>query len=434
MLDIKKIRSSPEILDHSQRIRGKEQVSDKILEMDVELRNLTTEMQAIQAQKNNLVKTISEKHGNVSEHDIKQGQEFRNKISVLELQISTIQKNLDQILLSIPNIPSDDAVIGQDEKDNLEKRRVGAHSCFDFEPKEHHVLGENLGYLDISLATKLSGARFSVLTGPLARLERAIAQFMLDTHISEFGYTEVFVPILVNECCMYGTGQLPKFTEDCFKTTEGQWLIPTAEVPLTNLVRDNILSADELPMRITALTPCFRSEAGAAGRDIKGMFRQRQFEKVELVSIVAPEQEDEEHERMTGAAENILKKLKLPYRVVQLCTGDMGFSARKTYDIEVWLPGQNCYREISSCSKCGDFQARRMNARFKRRDPALKSKAEFVHTLNGSGLAVGRTLIAIMENYQTRKGSIVIPEKLIPYMGGMQIIEPSERIINKSIC
>ncbi|MDR2464540.1 MAG: serine--tRNA ligase [Holosporales bacterium] len=425
MLDIKAIRSNPDIVDNSQRIRGKEPVAHNILQIDAELRKLIAELQTLQNQKNNLAKAIATKRVGVSDADIQQGQALRDQIVVLEAQISTIQANLDQILLATPNIPSDDAVIGRDENDNVEKRTNGTAPYFDFEPKEHHILGENLGYLDIPLAAKLSGTRFAVLTGPLARLERAIAQFMIDTHAEEFGYTEVFVPILVNECCMYGTGQLPKFAEDCFKTTEGQWLIPTAEVSLTNLVRDSIVPEDDLPLRVTALTPCFRSEAGSAGRDIKGMFRQRQFEKVELVSIVTKEQEDAEHERMTAAAENILKKLNLCYRVVQLCTGDMGFSARKTYDIEVWLPGQHCFREISSCSKCGDFQARRMNAKYRKKSDS--SKTEFVRTLNGSGLAVGRTLIAIMENYQTRSGSIIVPDKLVPYMGGIQVIEKKQR-------
>jgi seryl-tRNA synthetase len=419
MLDIKKIRLEPDELDKALSLRGRPPIAQQLLEIDASVRKLTTASQLAQEQKNDLAKNIASKRGVMSDADVKLGQELRDEVSSLESQISSLQAELHGLLATIPNVPADDAVVGADENSNVEVRKFGVAPRFDFAPKEHHIIGDDLGYLDVQTATKLSGARFTILSGPLARLERAIAQFMLDTHTSEYGYTEMFVPILVNEYCMFGTGQLPKFSEDCFQTTESQWLIPTAEVSLTNLVREEILSEKDLPMRVTALTPCFRSEAGSAGKDIKGMFRQRQFEKVELVSITTPEQEEAEHQRMTAAAENILKKLDLHYRVVELCTGDMGFCARKTYDIEVWLPGQDRYREISSCSRCGDFQARRMNARYRN----SAGKVEFVCTLNGSGLAVGRTLIAVVENYQQEDGSIVVPDALLPYMGGIKRIE-----------
>jgi seryl-tRNA synthetase len=298
-------------------------------------------------------------------------------------------------------------------------RRWGEPGKFDFQPKEHADLGEALKLMDFERAAKISGARFTVLSGQLARLHRALGQFMLDLHTGERGYTEVDPPILVRDNAAYGTGNLPKFADDLFHTTSDYWLIPTAEVALTNLVADEIVEEPTLPRRYTALTACFRAEAGAAGRDTRGMLRQHQFYKVELVSITQPDQSNDEHERMVGAAEEVLKRLKIPYRTMLLCTGDMGFASRKTYDIEVWLPGQNAYREISSCSNCGDFQARRMNARF--RKPGEKG-TQFVHTLNGSGLAVGRTLIAVMENYQQKDGSIRVPDALKPYMGGIEVI------------
>jgi len=315
-------------------------------------------------------------------------------------------------------LPLPDVPVGPDETGNVEVRRVGDPPRFDFEPKQHFEIGEALGLMDFETAAKLSGARFVVLKGALARLERAIASFMLDLHTTEFGYTEANPPLLVRDDAAFGTGNLPKFAEDLFHTTNGYWLIPTAEVSLTNFVREQIIDEAALPMRLTAWTPCFRSEAGAAGKDTRGMIRQHQFTKVELVSITTPEQSLAEHERMTACAEEVLKRLGLPYRTVLLCTGDMGFASQKTYDIEVWLPGQNTYREISSCSVCGDFQARRMNARYRPKD----GKPEYVHTLNGSGLAVGRTLIAILENYQQADGSVIIPEVLRPYMRGMERI------------
>jgi seryl-tRNA synthetase len=331
---------------------------------------------------------------------------------------------LEAMLAGIPNLPAADVPVGADEHANKEIRRHGAPAALAFKPKEHYELGEALGLMDFERAAKLSGARFVVLTGALARLERAIAGFMLDLHTAEFGYTEVSPPMLVRDQVLFGTGQLPKFGADLFKTEGGHWLIPTAEVPLTNLVADEILDEAALPKRLTAWTGCFRAEAGAAGRDTRGMLRQHQFYKVELVSIVHPDRSDEELERMTNCAEEVLKRLGLHYRVVVLSTGDMGFSARKTHDIEVWLPGQGMFREISSCSNCGEFQARRMRARF--RTPGEKG-TRFVHTLNGSGLAVGRTLIAIMETYQQEDGSIAIPDALKPYMGGLARIEAARR-------
>jgi len=312
--------------------------------------------------------------------------------------------------------------VGQDEEANVELRANGEKRQMNFEAKEHFDVGEGLGLMDFELASKMSGARFVALKGHLARLERAIASFMIDTHTNEFGYTEVSPPLLVRDDAMFGTGQLPKFRDDQFNAGPNHWLVPTAEVPLTNLVRESILNEEELPKRFTAFTPCFRLEAGSAGRDTRGMIRMHQFPKVELVSIVAPDKATEEHERMTTCAEEILKRLDLAYRVMVLSTGDMGFSARKTYDLEVWLPGQDAYREISSCSVCGDFQARRMNARYR---PKGEKTTEFVHTLNGSGLAVGRTMVAILETYQQADGSVTIPEVLVSYMGGLETLHPS---------
>ena len=325
---------------------------------------------------------------------------------------------LDEMLAALPNIPLAQVPFGKDEHDNVEARVVGARPAFPdgFKPKEHFEIGEALGLMDFESAAKISGARFVVLKGALARLERALGQFMLDLHSDQHGYSEVNPPILVRDDAMFGTAQLPKFREDQFRAGDDFWLIPTAEVPLTNLVRESILEEKQLPVRVTALTPCFRAEAGAAGRDTRGMIRQHQFPKVELVSITTPEKSLEEHERMTACAEEVLKRLGLHYRVVTLCTGDMGFASQKTYDIEVWLPGQDRFREISSCSVCGEFQARRMNARYR---PAEGKGVRFVHTLNGSGVAVGRALVAVLENYQNADGSVTVPEVLRPYMGGM---------------
>ena len=347
---------------------------------------------------------------------------FGDELKASEARLEEIRGRIDAIALGIPNIPADDVPRGDDEAGNVEQHRWGTPRSFDFPVKDHVELGARHGWLDADTAAKLSGARFTVLRGQLARLHRALAQFMLDLHTGEHGYEETSVPLIVNAESLQGTGQLPKFEEDLFSTELGghrRYLIPTSEVPLTNIVRDEILEADRLPLRMSAHSLCFRSEAGSGGRDTRGMIRQHQFEKVELVSIVRPEDSDAEHQRMTRAAETVLEKLGLPYRKVLLCTGDMGFSARRTYDLEVWLPSQETYREISSCSTCGDFQARRMQARW--RNPAT-GKPELVHTLNGSGVAVGRALIAVMENYQNADGSITVPDVLRPYMAGAERI------------
>ena len=345
--------------------------------------------------------------------------ELKTSLPALEEEQNAVAAELHKELAQIPNAPLDDVPDGADASSNIEHHVYGKKRGYSFKPKQHFELGEALGQMDFELAAKLSGARFVVLQKGLARLERALGQFMLDIHTSkENGYTEVSPPILVRDEVMFGTAQLPKFAEDQFRTTNDYWLIPTAEVPLTNLVRESIVEEVQLPMRFTACTPCFRAEAGAAGKDTRGMIRQHQFTKVELVSITTPEKSTEEHERMLACAEEVLKKLDLHYRVVTLCTGDMGFAAQKTYDIEVWLPGQNAYREISSCSNCGEFQARRMNARYR-----AKEGVRHVHTLNGSGVAVGRALIAVMEIYQQENGSIAVPAALEPYMGEITKIE-----------
>lgn len=345
--------------------------------------------------------------------------ELKGKIAELEEQERTVGEKLNTLLMSLPNAVYDDVPEGDDEDANEEVRTWGTPRQFNFEPKEHYDLGETLDGMDFERAAKLSGSRFVILKGAIARLERAIGQFMIDLHTGEHGYTEVWTPALVRESALLGTGQLPKFGDDAFTTDTGHWLIPTSEVTLTNIHSGEILDEAELPIRMTAHSQCFRSEAGSAGRDTRGMIRQHQFEKVEMVSVTTPEQSDDELERMTGCAEEVLKRLELPYRLVKLCTGDIGFGARRTYDIEVWLPGQGKYREISSCSTCGDFQARRMKMRCR---PKGEKQTRFVHTLNGSGLAVGRTLIAVMENYQEADGSIRVPEALKPYMGGIEVI------------
>jgi seryl-tRNA synthetase len=341
--------------------------------------------------------------------------DVKQNIPALEKEEAELGDRLNEILSAIPNIPRMEVPIGADETANARVRVVGEPPRFDFQPKPHYEIGEALGMIDFANAVKISGSRFTILRNQIARLERALKNFMLDSHTREFGYEEIHVPLLVNSECVYGTGQLPKFAEDLFATTDGRWLIPTAEVPLTNIVRDAIIPAAELPIRMTAYSACFRSEAGAAGRDNRGMIRNHQFTKVELVSVVHPEKGKEELERMTGAAETILKKLGLAYRVMLLSTGDMGFSAEKTYDLEVWIPSENTYREISSCSLCGQFQARRMGARYK-----SESEKGFVSTLNGSGLAIGRTIVAILENYQLANGKVTVPDVLIPYMDGVK--------------
>jgi len=422
VFDIKWIRENPEAFDEGLKKRGLEPLSARLLELDEERRKTLTALQEAQSRRNAASKEIGKAKAAKDEERaqalMKEVADLKNAIQEGETKVREIEAKLNSELAQIPNLPLPDVPVGPDETGNVEVRRVGEPRKFDFEPKQHFEIGEALGLMDFETAAKLSGARFVVLKGALARLERAIAAFMLDLHTTEFGYTEANPPLLVRDDAAFGTGNLPKFAEDLFHTTNGYWLIPTAEVSLTNFVREQIIDEAALPMRLTAWTPCFRSEAGAAGKDTRGMIRQHQFTKVELVSITTPEQSLAEHERMTACAEEVLKRLGLPYRTVLLCTGDMGFASQKTYDIEVWLPGQNTYREISSCSVCGDFQARRMNARYRPKD----GKPEYVHTLNGSGLAVGRTLIAILENYQQADGSVIIPEVLRPYMRGMERI------------
>jgi len=424
MFDIRWIRENPEEFDRGMARRGLPPQSAALLELDAERRGLLAELQELQARRNAASKEIGRA---MASGERERAEELKREVAALKGRMQeleeaarTKEEELKTHLAALPNIPLDEVPDGEDENDNVEIRRVGEPSRFDFEPKQHFELGEALGMMDFERAARISGARFVVLRGALARLERALAQFMLDLQTERNGYEEVNPPLLVRDEALFGTGQLPKFAEDLFRTTDGRWLIPTAEVPLTNLVREEIVPQDALPMRFCALTPCFRSEAGAAGRDTRGMIRQHQFEKVELVSITAPEEGRAELDRKTACAEEVLKRLGLPYRVVVLCTGDMGFSAQMTHDIEVWLPGQDTYREISSVSLCGDFQARRMNARYR---PEDGKGTRFVHTLNGSGLAVGRTLVAVMENFQQADGSIVIPEALRPYMGGMERIE-----------
>jgi seryl-tRNA synthetase len=421
MHDIKPIRDNPSAFDAALARRGLAPLSPQILALDAARRETLTRAQAIQTERNQLSKEIGQRKakGEDASDILAAVAKSKDAQSAAEAEAGEQQAALDRLLATIPNLPTDDVPAGKDEQDNVERRKVGEPAKLAFKAKEHGDLGVALGLMDFEKAAKISGARFVVLSGQLARLERALGQFMLDLQTGENGYREVRPPVLVRDHALFGTGQLPKFADDLFKTSADLWLIPTAEVPLTNLVRESILDEAALPMRVTALTPCFRAEAGAAGKDTTGMIRQHQFDKVELVSITTPEQSEAEHERMLGCAEEVLKRLGLPYRVITLCTGDMGFSARKTYDIEVWLPGQNRYREISSCSNCGDFQARRMDARFKAKG---EKGTRFVHTLNGSGLAVGRTLIAVMENYQDADGNIRVPEALKPYMGGIDLI------------
>jgi seryl-tRNA synthetase len=481
MHDLKWIRENPAEFDKGLARRGLPPMSPAILTLDEERRGNTTKLQEMQARRNAASKEIGKakgKGGDPAKADALMAEvaALKDQIAAGEQRERELDEEMRTLLAGIPNIPAPDVPDGKDEHDNVEVRRVGEPRKFNFEPKQHYELGEALGLMDFEAAAKISGSRFTVLKGPLARLERAIGQFMLDVQTGDHGYTEVNPPLLVKDDAAFGTAQLPKFADDLFFATqesiflyfesvrEGprqalwrnaqagspddadgirknideqrahtatvedgvalvknhrRWLIPTAEVPLTNLVRESILLEAELPHRFTALTPCFRAEAGAAGKDTRGMIRQHQFYKVELVSIATPDTSEDEHQRMTGCAEEILKRLELPYRTVVLCTGDMGFASRKTYDIEVWLPGQNAYREISSCSNCGDFQARRMNARYR---PREGKETRFVHTLNGSGLAVGRTLIAVMENYQEKDGGIRIPDALRPYMGGLEVI------------
>ncbi|HSE74021.1 MAG TPA: serine--tRNA ligase, partial [Dongiaceae bacterium] len=408
MFDVKWIRENPEAFDRGRARRNLPPLSAEIMALDARRRAAQTAWQEMQARRNELSKQIGQlkSKGQDASAVMAEVAAFKDKMAEAEAAEQAVATELETLLASIPNLPAEDVPDGLDEKSNREERVVGGKPNFAFTPRQHFEIGEALGLMSFEDAAKLSGARFVVLKGALARLERALAQFMLDLHTSAFGYTEVSPPFLVRDTALFGTGQLPKFAEDQFVTTQGLWLIPTSEVPLTNLAANEIIDETALPWRFTALTPCFRSEAGAAGKDTRGMIRQHQFLKVELVSIAHPDHSDEEHRRMTGCAEEVLKRLGLPYRVITLCTGDMGFSAQKTYDIEVWLPSFNAYREISSCSNCTDYQARRAAIRF-RRGPSGKS--ELAHTLTGSGLAVGRTLVAILENCQTAAGGVVIP-------------------------
>ena len=424
MHDIRKIRENPQDFDAGLERRGLAPMSDGLLALDQERRALETRAQEIQAERNAAAKLIGQlkAKGEDASEQIEIVSKSKDAQAQAEAQAKAKTDELNAALATIPNIPDADVPNGADETANVEVRKWGVPTAFEFEPKDHVDLGEGLGMMDFETAAKMSGARFVMLTGQLARLERALAAFMLDVHTLENGYTEVNPPALVKDNALFGTGQLPKFSEDLFHTDDDYWLIPTAEVPLTNIAADNIVDEGALPARFTAQTWCFRSEAGAAGKDTRGMIRQHQFTKVEMVSVTRPEDSDAELERMTECAEGILQRLDLPYRTIVLCTGDMGFGAVKTFDIEVWLPAQNTYREISSCSNTRDFQARRMNARFKR-DGA--KKPEFVNTLNGSGLAVGRCLVAILENYQNQDGTITIPEALRPYMAGQEIIKPN---------
>ncbi|MBP5856921.1 serine--tRNA ligase [Marivibrio halodurans] len=424
MHDLKLIRDDPDAFDRGMTARGLEPVAREILDLDQRRRAAQTEMQDLQSRRNAASKEIGQKKkaGEDAEPLMAEVARIKDRLGALEGEEAATGEALDSYLVGLPNLPMDDVPVGADEAANVEIRRVGEPLRHDFEAKQHFEIGEALGLMDFETAARMSGARFVLLKGALARMERALAAFMLDTHTGENGYTETLPPFLVRDNALFGTGQLPKFSEDLFRTTSDHWLIPTAEVPLTNIGAETVWEADDLPMRYTAWTPCFRSEAGAAGRDTRGMIRQHQFSKVEMVSIVHPDRSEEELERMTGCAEDLLKRLGLAFRTVMLSTGDMGFGARKTYDIEVWLPGQDRYREISSCSNCWDFQARRMKARFK--TPGEKG-TRFVHTLNGSGLAVGRTLIAILETYQQADGTVAVPEVLRSYMGGIARIEPA---------
>jgi len=447
MHDIKWIRENPDAFDRALGRRGLQGDARRLIAMDERRRAVITRLEHAQARRNAASKEIGEakkkKDEAKSQALMAEVAELKTAIPALEVEEKAVSGELEAALAQIPNLPLDEVPDGKDANDNVEHHKFGAKRTYEFTPKQHFDLGEALGFMDFETAAKLSGARFVVLKKALARLERALGQFMLDVHTNEHGYAEVSPPLLVRDEVMFGTTQLPKFEEDQFWAMSGEifagggvqsaavdilqtlkkgrlGLIPTAEVPLTNLVRESILDEDALPMRFTACTPCFRAEAGAAGKDTRGMIRQHQFTKVELVSITTPEQSKDEHERMLACAEEVLRRLQLHYRVVTLCTGDMGFASQKTYDIEVWLPGQNMFREISSCSVCGEFQARRMSARYRSKEGR---QVRHVHTLNGSGVAVGRALIAVMENYQQADGSIAVPEVLQPYMGGMKTIE-----------
>ena len=424
MHDIRFIRENPDAFDAGMKRRGLDPQAERVLVLDARRRAVQTTLQDAQKRRNDASKLIGKAKG---QGDEAEAQRLMAEVSALKVQLQQnetqdreIGEALTTLLSELPNVPASDVPAGSTEDDNVELRTWGIRPVFEFNPKDHVYLGESLGLMDFDAASRMSGARFVVLRGALARLERALGQFMLDVQTGDHGYTEISPPLLVRDEAAFGVGQLPKFADDLFSTTNDMWLISTSEVPLTNLVREQIVDERALPIRVTALTPCFRSEAGAAGKDTRGMIRQHQFHKVEIVSVVSPEAAGEELERVTACAEEILKRLELPYRVVSLCAGDLGFSNAKTYDIEVWLPGQDRYREISSCSHYADFQARRMNARFR---PTGEKETIFLHTLNGSGLAVGRCLVAVLENYQQADGSIVVPNVLRPYMGGIEMID-----------
>jgi seryl-tRNA synthetase len=422
MLDLRAIRKNPEVFDRGWARRGLAPQTPVILDLDERHRSAITEMQELQSRRNEVSKEIGKvkSQGGNADELMSEVSSIKEKLQSLENKSESLGNEMHDLLSGLPNILADEVPDGPDEDHNVEMRKVGEPKRINAQCPDHVDIGEKLGMLDFTTAAKLSGSRFTLMNNGLAKMERALAQFMLDTHTQENGYTEISPPLMVRDEIMYGTAQLPKFRDDQFQVSTGHWLIPTAEVALTNIVADMIVDADELPLRYTAWTPCFRAEAGAAGKDTRGMIRQHQFYKVELVSIAEPDKSVEEHERMTACAEGILKKLDLPFRTVVLCSGDTGFASRKTYDIEVWLPGQQRYREISSCSNCGDFQARRMKARYRHKGD---KDTQFVHTLNGSGVAVGRALVAIMENYyDPAEEAIVVPEALRPYMGGMEKI------------
>ena len=425
MHDIKAIRENPQAFDAAMRRRGLEGVAAEVLAIDAARRAKITDAEKAQADRNAASKEVGAAKAKGDEAEFERLRtlvtEKKDEVARLEEEARAEDQRLTDLLMGLPNLPLDEIPDGENEDDNVEIRRWGEPRAFDFAPKEHFEIPAATPGMDFETAAKLSGSRFVVLQGAMARLHRALAQFMLDVHTTENGLTETMTPVLVRDAAMLGTNQLPKFAEDSYRTTDGWWLIPTSEVTLTNTVAGEILDEAALPIRLTAHTLCFRSEAGSAGKDTAGMLRQHQFEKVEMVSITRPDRSLEEHERMTRCAEDILERLGLPYRTVVLCTGDMGFGARKTHDIEVWLPGQGAYREISSVSVCGDFQARRMNARFR---PEAGGKLDFVHTLNGSGLAVGRCLIAVLENGQQADGSVDLPAALHPYLGGRTGIAP----------
>lgn len=424
MLDIQLLRNNLDAVAERLATRGKAFDFSEFQRLEAERKTLQSRTQELQAQRNSLSKQIGmlKGKGEDASEVMAQVAALKADLDASEARLAALLPQMESIVAAIPNLPHESVPVGKDESANVEVKRWGTPRAFDFEVKDHVDVGEALGQLDFATAAKIAGARFTLMKGPLARMHRALAQFMLDIHTTEHGYTEVYAPYMVNAASLFGTGQLPKFEEDLFRINrvdaDPLYLIPTAEVPVTNIVRDEILAPEALPLKFVCHTPCFRSEAGSYGRDTRGMIRQHQFDKVELVQIVQPEASWEAHEALTGHAETILERLNLPYRRVALCTGDMGFSAAKTYDLEVWLPAQNTYREISSCSNFADFQARRMQARYRNE----KNKPEVLHTLNGSGLAVGRTLVAILENYQNADGSVTVPQALRPYLGGLEFI------------